>query len=173
MLSLHLEISKSLEELSQSDLDRTPSYDNQYDDATSVIMDLCDILEEEGIVCFRVKGFGQDSWPVDVAIDLSSILEQLLEVIDSIHKENYPCGLNFYEQGIERKLVFENSDRLVKISCYSRTSWVPSPNLILESKKYILSMFINLKTSFVEVANKVCPQLSASDLFITWCKHLV
>ncbi|MGB3401140.1 MAG: hypothetical protein WBA77_00455 [Microcoleaceae cyanobacterium] len=168
MLSLHLEINKSLDELSQSDLDQTPNYDDQYDDATSVIIDLCDILEEEEIVCFRVKGFGQNNWPVDVATDLSSILEQLPEVIDSIHKENYPCHLDFYEQGIERKLVFEKSDKLVKITCYSRTSWIPSPTFILENKEYILSMFIKLKSSFVEVANKVCPQLSASDLFIVW-----
>jgi hypothetical protein len=106
VFSLHLEISQSSEKLSQSDLDRTPSYNNQYDDATSVIMDLCDILQEREIIYFRVKGFGQDTWLVDVATDLASILEQLPEVIDSINKNNYRCYLDFYEQGIERKLVF-------------------------------------------------------------------
>lgn len=170
MFTLRLEIWGNLEELPQ--LDRTLSYDCQEDNATnSVIQDLCEILEETGIVHFKVEGFGQDVWPVDVAIDLASILEQIPEVIDCIRRGDYPFYLDFYEQGIQRKIVFEETDKILKLTCYSGTSWVPSPNFILSSEEHILSMFVNLKNSFVQVVTKLCPELSSSDLFSTWSEN--
>lgn len=171
MFTLSLKISGNLEEFSKSALDRPPSYNDQDDDANSVIIDLCDILEETGIVRFRVGGFGQDTWPVDVAFDLASILEQLPEVIDSIYKKHYPFYLHFYEQGIQRQLVFEKTDKLLKISCYSGTSWEPSPSFISVNEEYVLSMLLNLKETFVQVVKKICPELSTSDLFTAWCSN--
>lgn len=90
MLTLHLEISGDLKNFLQ--LDRTPASDED-DDISTVIQELCEVLEDTGIVQFRVGGFGQDIWPVDVAIDLASILEQIPEAIRSISEERYPFQL--------------------------------------------------------------------------------
>jgi len=166
MLVLLLEITGNLEEFTQ--LDRTPDYNHQYDDVNSVIQDLCEVLQETGIVYFRVGGFGQDIWPVDVAIDLATIIEQLPEVISSISEEHYPFQLDFYEQGVERRLTFEKEDKYIRVSCYSSTSWIPHPSSILLTKENILSQFLKLKNFYVQAVKIVCPKLSGSDLFTKW-----
>lgn len=167
MFSLSLEISKSLEQSPQ--LNIIFDCNSQNDNIDAVIQELCEILEQTGVVKFKVAGFGQDNWPVDISVDLVSILEQFPEVIDSIYGSHYPFQLDFYEQGIQRRLEFEKEDEFIKITCYSGTSWLPNPRSITLTEKYILSQFLNFKDSFLQAAKKVCPQLSYSDLFSTWC----
>lgn len=169
MLTLGLEVIGTLVEFSQ--LDREPDYDNQYDNVVSAIMDLCDILEETGIFQFQVSGFGQERWPVDIRTDLSTILEQIPETMYSISTGNYPFELDFYEQGIERLLIFTKTAQLIEVSCYSRTFWSPNPQSIFLKEADILSQLCELKYSFVQAVKIVCPKLASSELFSIWCEN--
>lgn len=168
MFTLCLEVIGNLVEFSQ--LDREPDYDEQYDGVISTIIDLCDVLEETGIFQFQVSGFGQARWPVDVRTDLSTILEQIPAIMQLISEDNYPFQLGFYEQGVERRLDFEKTSQLIKISCYSGTSWQPNPRTVFSTEADILLQLCNLRDSFVQAVKIVCPKLSGSDLFAIWCE---
>lgn len=169
MLTLRLQVLGNLVHFSQ--LDREPNYDYQYDNVVSILMDLCDVLEETGIFQFHVSGFGQERWPVDVRTDLSTILEQLPPILHSIACANYPFELDFYEQGIERLLFFEKADSLIKVTCYSGTLWKPTPPAFLMKESDIVSQLYNLRDSFIEAVKIVCPKLATSELFARWCKN--
>lgn len=166
MFALSLEISENLEE--SPELNRILDDNYQNDDIDTLIQEICNFFEEKDIVNFRLSGFGQDNWPVDVGVDLSSILEQIPEVIHSIDGGYYPFQLDFYEQGIQRRLEFEKDDNFIKITCYSGTSWIPNPRSVSLTEKDILSQFLKVKQSFVQAAVKIYPQLSESSLFNAW-----
>ena len=166
MFILSLEINENLENYSQINI--IYDYDYLNDDINVVIQELCEIFEEKDIVKFRVSGFGQDNWPVDIVVDLVTIIQQIPEIINSICSGCYPFQLDFYEQGIERRLEFEKYDDFIKITCYSGTSWTPNPRSIYLTEKDILFQFLNFKESFLQAATRVYPQLSGSNLFSVW-----
>ena len=178
MLTLCLEISEDIEKFPQADLTANRELEEAYIEAIeqecifALIITLCEMMGESDLFQFKVGGFGLDSWPVDVTLHLSTVIEQVTDVIDSIREERYPVELDFYEQGMQRTLVFEkgNSDNLLRITCYSRTSWVPEPASILTNKDDILSQLVTLKSSFVRAVKKLFPGLSEIDFFTEWCE---
>lgn len=99
----------------QIDFDVPPNgYDESLDDIRSILSDLCRALEQEGEL--SVSGFGQDRWPVDVGTDLLILLEQLPALLRCLSCGK-PAALEFYEQGIERNLLFTPAgDRNVSIT---------------------------------------------------------
>jgi hypothetical protein len=169
MFTLNLKINENLEEFSHLQVNQLSNYEYESDDIDTLIQEICQICEENDIVNFQVRGFGQDNWPVDVAVDLASILEQLPEVICSISEEHYPFYLDFYEQGIQRRINFEKYDDFVKITCYSGTSWVPNPTSMLVTKEDMLSQFLNLKNSFIQAVKIINPKLLNGKLSTSWC----
>jgi len=132
---------------------------------------ICVAFAETKVIYFKVSGFGQQDWSVDVATDLATIMENLPQIIYAFSNEQYPCNLNFYEQGIERYLTFEKEDFL-KVTCQSLNSWIPSPDCIYLSEKTILSQLVELNSVFIQLAKIVCPHLSKSELFVNWSKNL-
>ena len=70
----------------------------------SVLQDICELLEEEGTISFFVSGFGDPNWPLDIATDLCVILEQLPLALTKLANETGEFELDFYEQGVERRL---------------------------------------------------------------------
>src|SRR5688500_7612035 len=80
-------------------------YDESLDNITSILCDVCDALQDAGEGELVVSGFGQDRWPLDIRTDLSVLLEQLPEAIRCVCS-GVEAELDFYEQGVERKLVF-------------------------------------------------------------------
>ena len=174
MLTLCLEISEDIEKFPQPDRTSDCDLEEEYIDA--LIMDLCKIFDESGLFQFKVEfkdgGFGLDSWPVDVWVDLSTVIEQVTDVIDSIRKERYPVNLDFYEQGLERRLIFakDDNDSLLRVTCESWGSWTPDPTTLLVNKDDILSQLVTLKSSFVRAAKTLCPGLSEIDFFTKWCE---
>lgn len=169
MLTLRLEVIGNLVPFPQ--LDREPDYDYQYDNYLSALIDLCDVLDETSIFKFQVSGFGQDRWPVDIRTDLLTILEQMPTILRSIECASYPFQLDFYEQGIERQLNFEEANTFIKISCYGGTLWEPNPSVYFVKESDILIQLYNLRDSFVEAVKIVCPKLASSELFATWYKN--
>ncbi|MGE6228444.1 hypothetical protein [Paenibacillus chitinolyticus] len=91
---------------------------------------ICDIFEISGAVAFKASGFGQKDWPVDCRTDLSTVMEQVPEILKKIELNQYDFILDFYEQGMERQVAFSPDKDAIKLTCSSRTHWTPDPVFI-------------------------------------------
>jgi hypothetical protein len=90
-------------------------------------MEACELLTE--LNCqFEVAGFGSSPWPVDITYDLSTLLEQIPLLAQSLG-EDQNAEVDFYGQGLERTLSFSRIDSYVEIRCISRTEWLPTPEV--------------------------------------------
>ncbi len=145
-----------------------PVYDVELDNITSVFSDICETLSLQPNVQFIVSGFGQELWPVDVKTDLLCAVEELGEIVQKISLENYNFELDFYEQGVERKLIFESRDLEVIIKCESYTNWIPLPSSITMSKNEVKEIFYSLKFTFCSAADQACPNLINHEWFKAW-----
>ncbi|WP_407990837.1 hypothetical protein [Kitasatospora sp. CMC57] len=75
---------------------------------------------------FEIGGFGDPDWKFDVSYDMSTLVEQLPDLIEALGSGT-PGVIDFYSQGVERSLTFSPAGDQVRIGCESRTSWKPSP----------------------------------------------
>ena len=126
---------------------------NDSDDKISFLYELCDTLSSLDNSDFVVSGFGQDNWPVDVETDLPILLEQLGEIGSFLKNEKQELKISFYEQGIERDLLFKNEGQNVRISCQSFGSWEPQftdETMQIDEFKLMLETFINNFDSCLE-----------------------
>lgn len=105
------------------------SYDDDLDSIVSIFDDICSSLSETENVEFIVQGFGQKQWPVDIETDLSVVLEQLGSLCHFLSSGTGEGRIDFYEQGMERSLIFEYTDGDVEITCISHTDWQPNPKV--------------------------------------------
>lgn len=94
-------------------------FDPEYDDARSVIASICDGLDEAGTATFNVSGFGDSAWPVDVATDLVTLIEQLPEALTVLELRSGKFRIEFYEQGIERLIFFNCDGDVTELRCQS------------------------------------------------------
>ncbi|MEG3838563.1 hypothetical protein QUA46_28600 [Microcoleus sp. MON2_D6] len=154
----------------------------EIEDVKEIFPVICEELEKSNLVRFRVEGFGELPWPVDVSIDLMTVVEQLSDLLKFVEDSNSSSFcLDFYEQGIERRLIFSHVEKLVKINC--RPLVMESSNIANNSKdswgQYIeeepltghnlKSMICNLITTFVSIAHDICPTLTSHKCFQEWC----
>lgn len=143
------------------DVDPAPSHDDE-----SLVMNACQSLAETDCQ-FHVDGFGQDGWPVDVAYDLSSVIEQLPEAVRALQ-----CGeqavIDFYGQGIERRLTFAPNRNLVTVQCSSRTQWQPTPEVEQASLDDVMSLLSGLARQFKVSLERACPRFAAVEPFASW-----
>ncbi|SMO52780.1 hypothetical protein [Melghirimyces algeriensis] len=144
-------------------------YDDELDDGRSIIDDICEIFEETKEIKFIVSGFGQEYWPVSCLFDLSVIIEQLPEVMNKINSDDYNFSLDFYEQGIEREIIFkDNGDGYIKLNCNSRTDWKPNPDTIMMKKGDINMIISDLLNDFIYLGKRLCPSLVNHTLLKEW-----
>lgn len=142
-------------------------YKDEQDDIRSLLTDLCDVISEEDIALFEVSGFGDPAWPVTVATDLPVFLEQLPEAISRASAgENFV--LDFYEQGVERRLSFQRSSDSYGILCESSTDWAPDPATEMISTESILAMLGEVRDKFSRLAKHVSPGTASHRWFIGW-----
>ena len=148
------------------------AYDEDLDDYRSVLADICEVFENNNHISFHVSGFGEKEWPVDCRFDLLSIIEQLPQIIEKLHNKCFDFVLDFYEQGIERTLIFREQLDDVLILCESETNWIPVPDNIVMNKRQIADVFLNLYSEFNEVANLVCKSLIQHPLMRSFMEIL-
>ena len=165
---MELIIERSLEKRTNEDEFLIP--DIELDDVVAILMSICEVFESSQIVTFIVSGFGQTKWPVDCRTDLATIIEQVPEILEKIREGEYAFQLDFYEQGIERQLVFEEDNNLVKVTCISRTHWTPSPSSIFMEKVEVSTMFESLYSNFLEYSTVLCIELANNTLLKEWGK---
>lgn len=144
------------------------SYDCELDDETSVIFDICDFFEGTGEIKFIVSGFGEDDWKVDCRFDLPGIIEVLPGIINKISQGEYSFKLDFYEQGVEREIIFEENGSDVSLTCLSRTSWIPTPSNIEMKKEDVEKIFKSLYDTFISYSTELCHSLINSPLLSEW-----
>jgi hypothetical protein len=135
------------------------AYDEALDDYRSVLADICRIIQDTELVKFHVSGFGEDNWSVDCKVDLLGIIEQIPEIIRKIINNCFNFDLDFYEQGVERELVFEERHDAIYVSCKSRTRWKPNPEKIVMDKAEIKYIFFKLYREFFDIAHVICKNL--------------
>ncbi|MFE3186610.1 hypothetical protein ACFXKR_38000 [Streptomyces violascens] len=146
-------------------IDEAPDFelDEDYD---SLVMDTCGLLAQTDCV-FRVAGFGQDPWPVDVSYDLSTVIEQLPEALSALrHKE--PAQIDFYGQGVERLVRIVPRGESAIVTCVSNAGWVPMPSAeelpLVEAERLLVSLARDFKAAL----ELVCPDIAALEVFAGW-----
>lgn len=142
-------------------------YDESLDDIRSILGDLCLALEQEGE--FTISGFGQDRWPVDVGTDLLVLLEQLPALLRSLACGR-PATLEFYEQGIQRNLVFTPAGDDFEVVCESYADWQPNPRVERVRQGDLLSMLQAVQHNFMEVVRSNAPELASHPWVLSWLK---
>jgi hypothetical protein len=120
-----------------------PDGDLDYD---LLVMEACKVLAETGCV-FTICGFGNDDWPVDVAYDLSTLVEQLPDLLDDLHAHRVG-EIDLYGQGVERTLCFHPSGSEVRVTCTSRTTWAPDPAVESIDRDQLQAMIVRLLSAF-------------------------
>ena len=176
---------KVLENQWESDDEFDSEYDlkvEEVEDVKEIFPAICEKLEKSNLVKFRVEGFGDLPWPVDVSIDLMTVLEQLADLLRFI--EDYKSSsfsLDFYEQGTERRLIFSHVGNFGNIKCLplvmknnniasnSKDSWGQYIEEEPLTRQNLKSMICNLITTFVSLAHEIGPTLTSHKCFQEWC----
>jgi hypothetical protein len=142
--------------------------DLELDDPAAILTCICEAFEISQSVSFVVGGFGQDNWPVDCRTDLSTVIEQVPDILEKTRAGIYSYELDFYEQGIERQLLFEEDMNLVKVTCISRTEWVPHPSSVIMEKSAVSKLFEEIYSDFMDCSKVICEALVNNTLLNDW-----
>jgi len=140
----------------------------RWDSTMALFDDVCDCLDSAGAVKFRVGGFGQLEWPVDAATDLPVMLGQLPDICEIVAAGNEVGELDFYEQGIERRVKLEPLRNGYNVGCVSGTSWSPNPSVFWESREEISAMLRDVRDGFLSILSKAAPWISSHPLVHAW-----
>jgi hypothetical protein len=150
-----------------SKLEDPIEYDDDLDDITSLVMDICSYLDEVSLISFIVEGFKEMKWPVDVRTDLSSIIPQVPVAIKKL-ADRQECDIQFFEQGIERELRFKCNDGKIIVECYSLLGDPVTAETEIIQYDELLMMFKSLMDSFIKTSKYVCPKITNHYLFKEW-----
>ncbi len=143
-------------------------YDKELDNEVSVVLDICDIFSEYSNIEFVVSGFGLYHWNVDCWLDLPCIIEQLPDIIKKINNDDYNFELDFFEQGTECTIFFEEKSDSIQLKCISKTDWVPTTEFEYLTKEEVKNIFIKLSEDFIVLANEYCSNLIHEPMFSNW-----
>lgn len=151
-----------------------PHEDCDYDPARPEIRGLinhvCSALEETGAAHFEVIAFDDQPWPVSVWCDLPVVLEQVSGVLEALRSPNTgEFTLSFYEQGIERDLIFTRGlSNRIAVDFSSQIEWSPSRSVENIDAAELERQLVALVNSFVRAARIVCPAATGSQIFREW-----
>jgi hypothetical protein len=134
----------------------------EFDDYRTILGQICRLLAKTGMVEFHVQGFGEERWRVDVATDLMVILEQLPGLFIWVSKtQSSRHPLDFYEQGVERRLVFSSWGSQVRVDGEplraGHAAWQPSVSTETIDRFALQSQIQVLVTTFLDLSHSICP----------------
>lgn len=149
------------------------NYDDRDDDVTSILSDVCCCLQESGRVSFIINGFDTKPWPVDVATDFCIFLEQLPDLLKWLTgNETGDCTVSFYEQGVQRDLIFNRHARELHIRCVSWSEWEPASEQEIVREKVFHAMLVDILNGFFHQAEIVCPDLYHHPWLQAWVREI-
>ncbi|WP_234046557.1 hypothetical protein, partial [Streptomyces adelaidensis] len=136
------------------------------DDYEYLVMRGCTILSETGCG-FRIAGFGSDDWGFDVSYDMSTLMEQIPDLLTGLGAEGRG-EVDFYSQGVERTVTFERREGRYLVRCSSRTSWKPSPEVEYVESARLESMLTELASGFSAGLAAASSEIAQLEPFRTW-----
>lgn len=141
----------------------------ELDGPIAILIAICEVFEISESIVFLVSGFGQEQWPVDCRTDLATVIEQIPFILKKISKKDFSFQLDFYEQGIERLLIFEEENHQVRVNCVSHTNWTPDEAIYIGKDK-LLMMLEHFYYHFLKYSQILCPNLANHILLNDWKK---
>lgn len=143
--------------------------EDELHDVNAIIMGLCVALGDTRAFEFRVAGFGDDRWPVDVVTDLATVLEQVPEALRACCSRRH-FEVRLFEQGVQRELQFVPRGDAYEVRCVSATDWRPQPQVEVMASHSIVEMLSGLKGKFCEICERLLPRTSAHPWFREYAK---
>lgn len=134
-----------------------------------VVMEVCEFFSKNNIAEFEVSGFDLN-WPVDIETDLSIIIPQIPNILLMLRKDN-KASLEFFEQGIERRIDFYLKNKLVELLCNNLQgeAIVQRPEVVsLDSLK---DMFFLLIQEFNYLATIYCSDACDNSIYKQWISN--
>lgn len=147
-------------------------YDIELDDLGSVLHDVCCLLEDMCEIEFHVRVCTEEYWPVTVRTDLCVVMEQMEDLLDGLERNQYG-RLDFYEQGIERMVLFSKKKEKFEVRCEDMIEKTKSVSKILvTSPNIVLEELCTLVRDFLGTTRSCCPLLADHLWFLEWAERL-
>jgi hypothetical protein len=140
-------------------------YDPETEDVRSILSDLCGVVDKHG--AFVVSGFGEDRWPLDISIDLAVLLEQLPDVLRAV-RAGAATEIDFYEQGVERRIEFSPEEDGYRATCISQTKWQPNPAVEWVNREALEGMLVAVQVNIVKLMEAIAPDLAKHNWITEW-----
>jgi hypothetical protein len=138
-------------------------------DINALLHKICCEFEKSQIMKFQIDGFGQNSWTVDIATDFVIFLEQLPNFTRWLmNQPSELFELSFYEQGLERNLIFQFQKQDCIIKCQSWGRWQPTFEVENISYKELKQMIKILVFQFIRAVQDNFPETYQNNSFQVW-----
>ncbi|WP_020395662.1 hypothetical protein [Thiolinea disciformis] len=147
-----------------------PTFDSELDSIVSLVHYLCAYISEQEQCRFRISGFGDNDWPVDIRTDLATLVPQLPQALLGIERSEV-FNLDLFEQGVERYINFKPSvEGQWVIKCNSLTAWIPHPETQTLSTTELKSMLESFFSVFLDYLRKIPNQSGWEAIIDHWIK---
>jgi hypothetical protein len=143
-----------------------------FSEIQGIIFGACKLLHKSNHLEFRVSGFGSDSWGLDISTDFMIIVEQLPRLFEWIDGGGQGAfNLDFYEQGVELRVIFSLTDNQVQINCESLDKGEINPITEFCEFREFNIMFSKVLMKFITEAKSILfPMLENNRCFDDWCE---
>ncbi len=148
--------------------DVVPEYDDELDDVRSILSDICDFMEEGSHGKFSVDPIGDETWPVDVGTDLPVFLEQVPDALRDIEAAEPDFAIDFYEQGVEKRLVFRRGGHELRVECQSMTGRNVSVATQFIRVQELQDELLCVQKDFMAFVESAFPQLHDHPWLLVW-----
>lgn len=144
-------------------------YDPEHDNIMSLLADVGEALASDRTIRFKVSGFGDDAWPVDIRTDLVVVVQQVPAAIASLRSAR-ELDLDFFEQGVERFIHGAVRGTSVTLTCRSFTKWEPNPSTVEMEVEPLLAMLVAFLAEFESLLGACCPWAPSHPWVVDWLK---
>lgn len=100
---------------------------------------------------------------------MSAFVEELPRLIAGL-RAGRETEVDLYPQGVERTLTFRPEGERVRISCVSRTSWVPRPDVEVCAADELMDSCVRLARDVAAALEAVAPAVARLTPFDQWIR---
>lgn len=140
-------------------------YERDYINEILVVIE--DLIYETGNIDFYFESLGE-VWNVTVFCDLSTFLEQLLDIYNVITGKEEEFILDFYEMDKIRKLLITRINDQIKIKNSSGNNWKSPVDYEFIDIDFLDKEIIVFLDKIKKVINLNCPKLLQYDILQKW-----
>lgn len=129
-------------------------------DVFAFLIRSCMEISDAYPVDFRISGFGQDLWPLEARVELSIFLMEVPSLIRWITtNEESKFALEFYEQGMERTILFTQEGEWITAKGvdfpeWDKGKWQPDPDTEMLLKSVLLEQLVSCLRAFLKLVGK-------------------